>query len=129
MITRLVVYSHTQVVARKSRMSVEKKRSNLSRGFQEGEEEAWNNAAKMCKEELLLEKERDCSAMDAETERAAQIKRTLEEEEGAGPAPAAAGPSPRPDPTPSNAAWSVRLAARCCPPDDPAPGPCAPSMG
>ncbi len=52
----------------------------LGHEVQEGEEEAWNNAAKMCKEELLLEKERDGSAMDAETERAAQIKRTLEAE-------------------------------------------------
>ena len=52
----------------------------LGHEVQEGEEEAWNNAAKMCKEELLLEKERDGSAMDAETERAAQIKRTLDAE-------------------------------------------------
>ena len=58
----------------------------LGHEAQIGEKEAWDLAAKKCKEELQHERNlsflevKDASAMDAETERAAQIKRPMEVE-------------------------------------------------
>ena len=54
--------------------------ATLGHVAQKGEMEAWDLAGRKCKEELLQGQAKDVGAMEAESERAAQIKRALEVE-------------------------------------------------